>query len=248
MPRTAEAPDAIMQDPAEVRRLLADHIVASARGTGPVRVLEAGCGQCWPLPVGGAALHITGIDSDPAAMAIRREHHGDLDVAVVGDLATVDLEPAAFDVVYCGFVLEHVHGAEAVLDRLVAAVRPGGRIIVRVPDGDTAYGFVVRHTPHRLHVLYKRYVEGSPDAGKAGHAPYPVVYDEVISMRGMRNYAERSGLEILATYGTNTAQDFFGRLAPLAQRALRLVARLSGRRMLATHNNISIIMRRPLAR
>jgi hypothetical protein len=48
-------------------------------------------------------------------MALRREKHGDLQAAIVGDLHTVDLPEASFDVVYSAFVLEHVRDPELVM-------------------------------------------------------------------------------------------------------------------------------------
>jgi SAM-dependent methyltransferase len=227
------------------RRLLSRHVAESRQEPGPVRVLEAGCGQHWELHTDGAQLHITGVDLDAEAMRIRREQRGDLDVAILGDLRTVDLPPSAFDLVYCSYVLEHVPDAEAVLDRLVHATRPGGRIIVRVPDRDTVYGFFVRHSPHRVHVLYKRYVEGYVDAGKPGHAPYPVVYDDVVSVRGLRTFADSRGLEVVEEYGTNYVLQHFRQLGPVVDVVLRGIGRLSGGRLIATHNNIGVVLRRP---
>ena len=116
----------IVSRPSEEREMLLDAVKASAVD-GAVRVLEAGCGQKWTLKPDGLVLHITGVDMDAEAMRIRQEKQGDLEEAIVGDIRNVDLPAGAFDVVYCSFVLEHVEGAEAVLDSLLAAVRPGGR-------------------------------------------------------------------------------------------------------------------------
>jgi SAM-dependent methyltransferase/GT2 family glycosyltransferase len=243
--KRAERPRQYLTDREDELRLLSEHVAASRQESRPVRVLEAGCGQDWELRTDGVRLHITGVDTDAEAMRIRREQQGDLDVAVLADLRTVDLPRAAFDVVYCSFVLEHVAGAEAVLDRLVEATRPGGRIIVRVPDGDTVYGFFVRHSPHRVHVLYKRYVEGYADAGKPGHAPYPVVYDDVVSVRGLRAFARSRDLEVADEYGTNHVLEHFRQLGPAVDVVLRCIARLSRGRLLATHNNIGVVLRRP---
>lgn len=241
----AQVPHQLLTDKKVERRLLAAAIAESGRDASTVRVLEAGCGQKWPVKVEGVGLHITGVDYDADAMRIRREQHGDLDVEIVGDLRTVELPAASFDVAYCSFVLEHVVGAEGVLDRLVSATRPGGRIVVRVPDGDTVYGFLVKHSPHRSHVLFKRYVEGFKDAGKPGHAPYPTVYEDIVSVRGLREYAERRGLRIVLEYGTNFVLRNFRALGPLVDAGLHGLSRLSRGRMLATHNDICVVMQRP---
>jgi SAM-dependent methyltransferase len=226
-------------------RRLSEHVARSTRDTGPVRVLEAGCGQSWELQPERVRVHITGVDSDAEAMRIRQERHRDLDAAILGDLRTVELSPDSFDATYCSYVLEHVAGAEAVLDRLVDATRPGGRVIVRVPDGDTVYGFLVRLSPHWIHVLYKRYVEGFADAGKPGHAPYPVVYDDLISVRGLREFARSRNLDIVDEYGTNFVLQHFRQLGPVVDVVFRCFAWLSRGRLLATHNNICVVLRRP---
>lgn len=220
-------------------RLIAD----AGSSPGQVSVLEAGCGQRWPIDVPGATLDITGVDLDREAMRIRLEESGDLDRAIVGDLRTVELPAAAFDVAYCSFVLEHVEGAELVLDRLRAATRPAGLVIIRVPDRDTVYGFAVRHSPHRLHVLYKRHVEGFPDAGQPGHAPYPVVYEQVVSLPGLREYAVRHGLEVVEAYGSSAYLNVFGRLRPLVQLLISAIGRLSLGRLHSAHNNLGVVFR-----
>lgn len=227
------------------RTLLAEALKELAVDGRPLRVLEAGCGQQWPLEVGDIALHITGVDLDAEAMRIRRELHDDLDVEIVGDLRTVALPDASFDVVYCSFVLEHIDGAEMVLDRLVAATRPGGRIILRIPDGRTIYGLVVKHTPYRAHVWYRRYVAGERQAGQPGHAPYQTYYDDVVSLVGMRDYARRNHLMIVTIFGSNQYLKIFRRAQRAVASVLRIAGRLTGGRFPGTHNNLAIVFERP---
>ena len=231
----------IVSRPSEEREMLLDAVKASAVD-GAVRVLEAGCGQKWTLKPDGLVLHITGVDMDAEAMRIRQEKQGDLEEAIVGDIRNVDLPAGAFDVVYCSFVLEHVEGAETVLDSLLAAVRPGGRLIVRVPDRDSVFGWVASHTPHRTHVWFKRYVERFPNAGKPGHAPYPVVYDEVVSAAGLQKWAARSGATVEQIYASNLALMPFRRFKPIANAAIMSVAWLSRGRLTGRWNNIGIVV------
>ncbi|KHL19339.1 methyltransferase family protein [Mumia flava] len=98
------------------------------------RILDAGCG---PGRVGGA-LHerghdVVGVDVDPELIAAAREDHPGPDW-VVGDLATLDLGDAEpFDLaVVAGNVMVFVapNSERAVLERLAAHVRPGGRIVL----------------------------------------------------------------------------------------------------------------------
>lgn len=228
------------------RRLIAQALTEMAVAGRPLLVLEAGCGQQWPIDVSGVELHITGVDLDAEAMRIRRERHGDLDVEIVGDLRDVELPDASFDVVYCSFVLEHIDGAERVLDRLVVATRPGGRVILRIPDGKTIYGFVVRHTPFRAHVWYRRIIGRERNAGKPGHAPYPTFYDSVVSLPGMREYARANHLRIVALFGSNQYLKAFGPARGVARCLVNAAGKFTGGRLSGTHNNLVVVLERPV--
>ena len=146
---------------------------------------------------------------------------------------------------YCSYVLEHVDGAELVMDRLVAATRPGGRLIIRIPDGKTVYGFLVRHSPHVMHVWYKKYIEGFKDAGKPGHAPYPTVYDEVVSLPGMRKYVDQHGLRLVRVYASDSFVKVFGKAARLVGWGMRATAALTRGRLAGSHNNLGLVIERP---
>ena len=152
-----------------------EHLAAIVRerlGT-KLRVLDAGCGRMWNWDLGDVDMHLTGIDEDAEALRLRVEVKKDLDEAIVGDLRTVPLDDEAYDLVHSAYVLEHVSGAELVLDRMLAALRPGGLMVIKVPDGDSVYGWITRMTPHWVHVKYKRWIRRKKLAGTPGHGPYP---------------------------------------------------------------------------
>lgn len=53
---------------------------------------------------------------------------------------TVDpIESATFDLIHARYVLEHIRGWEAVIGRLVAALRPGGWLVLETSDPLTAF-------------------------------------------------------------------------------------------------------------
>jgi SAM-dependent methyltransferase len=212
---------------------------------GTIRILEAGCGRRWYLDLSGVDFHLSGVDLNSDAMRMRIEQARDLDEAIVGDLRDVDLKPGFYDVVYCSFVLEHVAGAEQVLDRLMASLKPGGLLMLRVPDGDSVYGFLARHSPHWLHVQYKRRIQRRKLAGTPGRGPFPTVYDPVISWQGMTGYCDQRGLQIAAAYSSNFHLDHFRNLAPVADRGLRLFAAASRGRLTAGHSNLALVIRKP---
>jgi len=202
---------------------------------GPLRVLEAGCGRCWPLQL-SVPFNLTGVDLDRDALAART----DLDQAVLGDLRTVQFAPSSFDVIYSAFVLEHVRGAQQVLGRFVNWLAPGGMLILKVPDRDSAYGFMTRVTPFWAHVLFHRYVLGESQAGTPGHGPYPTYHDEVISQRGLREFCRSHGLPAPEVYRLcSYVNDRKVRLGAL------LLSLLSGGRLAWRHNNLLLVA--PLA-
>ena len=242
MATTELEPQHMMKGWDNEQKLLGDAVYGARRDGEAIRVLEAGCGKRWVLTPNRDEVHITGVDADAEALRIRRDVRGDLDDEILGDLRTVELPAASFDVVYCSYVLEHVAGAEGVLDRFDTSLRPGGRLIIRVPDGDSVYGFVTKHSPHGLHVLYKRYIERNKNAGKPGHAPYPTVYDQVVTLRGLRDWAARNGFTVLEEYGTNSYLRYFGPFRRVVDLALHGVAAASHGRLSAGHNNICLIM------
>jgi SAM-dependent methyltransferase len=239
--REATEPRRLLTARRQERELLAAAVRDAAHPSGPLRVLEAGCGQKWPIQLPGVELHITGVDFDAEALRIRKERQQDLDEAIVGDLRTVELPAGYFDVAYCAFVLEHVEGAELVLDRLLASLRPGGRLIVLVPNARSVYGWAARSFPFWVAVAYKKYVEGFKDAGKPGHAPYPVVYEPVISLAGLRDWAARHGVRTVEEYGIDYVLGNFGRFRGLASAGMRAFVLAGGRRLTASHNNLGFV-------
>lgn len=186
----------------EATFLLLEELLRQMRpGDRPLQILEAGCGREWHLKMDGIRYELTGIDLDAAALEARRTIKRDLHHSFLGDLRTADLAPQSYDVIYSAFVLEHVQGAEHVLEKFVRWLRPGGLIIVSVPDFDSVHGLIARLTPYWLHVLYYRLIEAQRNAGKPGFGPYPTVYDRVISRKGMAEFARTHGLELREELG-----------------------------------------------
>ena len=168
----------------------------------PLNILEAGCGIRWYLDLVNVEYTLTGIDICERDLNMRKNEKKDLDLAIVGDLRTISLKKKTYDIIYNSFVLEHIDGAEKVLDNFLKWVKPGGLIILKIPDRDTCFGFFTRTTPLRLHLFYKKYVKGNKKAGTPGFVPFPVFYDKVVSRKGIYAYCEMQGLTLQAEYGT----------------------------------------------
>lgn len=82
---------------------------------------------------------VVGVDQDEVELALAREAGADRGITNVEFRALnvhVWDEPAAYDVVYCRFLLHHLSQPVTILRRMWAAVRPGGVIIVEDADFD----------------------------------------------------------------------------------------------------------------
>jgi len=213
-------------------------------GHQPLKILEAGCGRRWPIDMGGIAFLLTGIDVDGEALAARKAGAGDLDKAIVGDLRTVSYPPQEFDVIYNAFVLEHISGAEQVLHQFDEWLKPGGVMILRLPDRNTVYGFTTRFTPFWFHVLFKKYVQGNRNAGKPGFEPYPTFYDQVVSREGIHEFARQHDLIVEEEYGLNTYLDGPGIIKKLMCFYVWSVGKLSLGKLSSNYNDLCMVLRK----
>ena len=145
----------------------------------------------------------------------------------VGDVRNADLPEAHFDVIYNAFLLEHVAGAERALVNFVKWLKPGGILIVRVPDRHSVQGFVARMTPHWFHVLYYRWAWKMKDAGRPGFAPYRTIYDPVVSRTGLEQFCVDHNLKIIEMLGVGTFRRGYGmasKITPVVARMIRLLS------------------------
>jgi hypothetical protein len=164
--------------------------------------------------------------------------HEDLADCVQGDLRTLPLPPRSQDIVLCSLLLQRTRNAELVLDRLVAAIRPGGLLLLRFSDRDSAAGFLDRALPPvGRRAIWRRRQPGQP-------GPYPAVYERLSSTRGVQAYALMRELVIAerraqgGLAGTLTGPPGF-----LA--AQKLIAWLSRGRLTAAHEELLYVLRKP---
>ena len=102
----------------------------------PKRVLEVGCasGQTLSFMRERGAEHTVGIEYSPEAAAIA-EARG-VGRIIVGDVEhmDLDLEPASFDLLIAGHVLEHLADPWEILKKLRTFVKPGGQFVCALPN------------------------------------------------------------------------------------------------------------------
>ncbi|POM27139.1 Methyltransferase domain protein [Actinomadura rubteroloni] len=213
---------------------------AAERPLARLHILEAGCG--WGAGLGldgradGTEHQVTGIDLDTPATRAHLRTRADLTAWHLGDLRTVPLPPRAFDIVHAPYLIERVPHAELVLDRFVAALKPGGLLLLRLRDRDSALGFLDR----RLLGLAARL------PGRPGTAPPPAgAYERVASRQGVQWYCVMRGLMIAEERTSRDALTSLGAAtAPLAA-LCRTVAACSRGRLTAAHTDVSLVIRKP---
>jgi len=233
----------ILSHEEEFRRL-ENAIKSISDGETPLQILEAGSGQFWPLDLSGIDYHLTGVDLDRQAMEIRMQDRKDLDEAIVMDLRDMDFGDRKFDVIYNSYVLEHIEGTERVMQNFDRALRPGGLIVLRMPDRNTVFGFIARVSPFWVHIAYKRYIEGLKDAGKPGHPPYRTYHEKMVSRQGIEAFCDEYNYSVeFASLGAE-----YLRFNTLKIKLLGLFARtvslLSLGRLPWRHNNLTYVLQK----
>lgn len=212
--------------------LLTERVLVHAedKGLRKIHILEAGCGHGPGLHLPeGLSRHVTGIDLDTPALRHRTTERTDLDTWHLGDLRNAPLPPRAFDVVHADELIERIPNAELVLDRMVAALKPGGLLLIRFTDRDSAYGLVRRTLPRWLRGLLGEDVMNAP----------PCLFEPVSSLEGVRSWCLMRGLVIAEAHAARTTPS--GPTAALA----RLVATCTAGRYTAAHSGLTLIIRKP---
>ncbi len=235
--------------PAEaVQHITARLLEHSHEIDGTMRILEAGCGRRWELDLELTEFEITGVDLDAHALKHRRSVTRDLDVGIVGSICDGEIVPSKhFDVVYSAYVLEHIDGALAALQNFSNWMRPGGLIIMWLPNRDSVYGWTARHTPYRLHVWVYRYLFGNRNAGKPGFSPYPTYHDPVLAPDALLAFCREHSLSPLEFFAIDT----FSRTSGVKYAAIRAgmwaISRLSRGRLSDRNVDLGIVIRKPSA-
>ncbi len=101
------------------------------------RVLDVGCGSGH----GVAALRAAGVDAhglEPDEGAVALARRAGLDTVTVGTLDDTGLEPGAWDLVRFWHTLEHTPSPSRTLEHALHGLRPGGHVVIGVPNIDAA--------------------------------------------------------------------------------------------------------------
>ena len=207
-----------------------------------ISVLQFGCVTADDdLDLAGAdARHyqfaVTRLDEDNAVTRTAVARQPGLGQAILADLRAVPLTPRSVDVVHCCRLLDRISHTDILLTRLVDTLRPGGLLLVRTADRQTAAGFLDRTLPRPLRALaWRRLRPGQP-------GPYPAVYEPLTSARGLQAFATRHGLVVA---GRETTSRLAGQRRPVIAASRALVSALSRGRLTAAHDELSYVIRKP---
>ncbi len=133
-----------------------------------LRVLDVGCGSRLRVKI-PEPFHLVGIDTSPEQL----ERNTIAQEKILGDAATYPFEPSSFDVIVCWDVLEHLPHPERALQNLVPALKPGGLLIIAMPNPCSLKGLITKLTPRWFHILAHKILLGNKNAGKPGYPPFP---------------------------------------------------------------------------
>jgi SAM-dependent methyltransferase len=220
----------------------------------PVRVLRAGA--LTPLEELGLSqlrdrgYEVTVVTVDqpglwtPPAHASGGNHGPGGDVRL-GDLRAVPLPPRSFDIVHCALLLDRIRHVELVLDRLIAALRPGGFLLLRIRDRDCAFGLLDRWLPRPARRRLRARIDPAAAGRRGPFSSFPAVYEKTASDRGIQEYARMRGLFVTQRETTRTWPDDPDRLARTVAATCRLVARLTRGRLTDAHDEVLYVIRKP---
>jgi methionine biosynthesis protein MetW len=161
--------------------LLARHVCAGQR------VLQVDCGPGW-LPELLQARGACVVATDLSQAAVERAKARGVDARQFDiDDGPLPFEDAAFDAVISDSQLEHRIDTEHALDEMVRVLRPGGRLILLLPNA--------AHWRMRWWVLTGRfpYVE---------HTPTDPLHLRFFTLHDARRLLERRGLQVQVTDGS----------------------------------------------
>jgi SAM-dependent methyltransferase len=156
-----------------------------------IRVLEAGCGSLTHVELGQRA-YVVGID----VSEIQLEKNAGLDEKILGDVESHDFPPASFDAIVCWYVFEHLAHPEEAVARFARSLRPGGIVVLALPNAHSVKGLITKFTPFRFHVWVRRRLLGRAHAGTPGHGPFPTFLRFSVAPEPLRRLATRYGLTV----------------------------------------------------
>jgi 2-polyprenyl-6-hydroxyphenyl methylase/3-demethylubiquinone-9 3-methyltransferase len=100
-------------------------------------ILDVGCAQgTLALLLAEHGHQVTAVDLRPAFLDYARARYTDGDVRFLCANVLEDDIPGVYDLIFANQIIEHLVYPDKLLGRLMACLRPGGRLVVTTPNGD----------------------------------------------------------------------------------------------------------------
>jgi SAM-dependent methyltransferase len=208
-----------------------------------ISILQAGCTTAGSeldldaVRASATEVAVSLADDDCPAAREAAESRPELRSATLAELRQLPVTPRSLDIVQCSMLIHRIGNAELVLSRLVSALRPGGLLLLRTADRQTAAGALDRMLPQFARVMAWRVAR----PGEPG--PFPARYEPIASARGVELFVSRHGL-VIAHRQARRAARRQGRAAAVAV-ARTLVGWLSGGRFTSSHDELRYVIRKP---
>jgi 2-polyprenyl-3-methyl-5-hydroxy-6-metoxy-1,4-benzoquinol methylase len=168
-----------------------DHYWYLAHIPAGATLLDVGCGNgMHTLKAARKCARVAGVDASLASLGVGRRESGSRHpghvVFLAGDVEDgLPVASGAFDVVLCLDLLEHVHKRDLVLGEIRRALRPGGVLLLGVPNRGTSWKrrleraglFAYSDPDHKIEYTLGELREELARSGFEIAALHPTVYD-----------------------------------------------------------------------
>jgi len=135
---------------------------------------------------------VIGVDVDQPAL----DRNTTITDPVILSANDLQLPDASVDAISSIFTLEHVEEPDVVFGTMARALRPGGVMVIAVPQVRSPKALVTKFTPQWFHEWFYRNVLGrNPDTNGT---PFDTVLDPAIAPERLRRLASALGLEVVA--------------------------------------------------
>ena len=159
------------------------------------RVVEAGCGARSHLayPPG---TRVIGVD----LLRSQLQRNTGTRLLAQGDVTALPVATASADLVVCWDVLEHLPDPALAIGEMARLVKPGGLVVLALPNILSLKGLVTRFTPWWFHVWVYRRVLGDRSAGTEAFDQFPTAFRFQLRPRMLRRLLEDAGLRVDALH------------------------------------------------